>query len=98
MSKTASIIAVNIAEPQAVTYRGKPVQTGIFKRPVDGPVSVHALGLDGDVQIDKRYHGGIDKAIYLYASEHYGWWRDKLGVDTLDWGAFGENLTTAGLL
>src|SRR5262249_53786074 len=45
---------------------------------------------------DLKVHGGIDKAVYAYPSEHYSFWEELLG-ETLPWGAFGENLTIAGL-
>jgi MOSC domain-containing protein YiiM len=61
-------------------------------------VPVRKLNLDGDQQSDLRVHGGVDKAVYVYPSEHYAFWRDELpGVD-LRWGAFGENFTTEGAL
>ena len=56
------------------------------------------LNLEGDQQADLTVHGGQNKAVYAYPSEHYPFWKQELqGVD-LPWGSFGENLTTAGLL
>jgi MOSC domain-containing protein YiiM len=73
------------------------VRTSIFKSPVSGRIRVTELNLEGDQQSDLSVHGGIDKAVYAYPSEHYAFWRQKLpGID-LPWGAFGENFTTAGL-
>ncbi len=72
------------------------MKTGIYKAPVEGPVMVRRLNLDGDVQADLRVHGGIDKAVYLYPSEHYESWRAELQRD-LPYGNFGENLTIRGL-
>jgi MOSC domain-containing protein YiiM len=54
------------------------------------------LNLEGDRQADPALHGGHEKAIYVYPSEHYAYWRPLLGE--LPWGAFGENFTTEGLL
>ena len=59
---------------------------------------MHGDNLDGDAQADLSVHGGADKAVYGYPSEHYGYWREWLGRGELPWGAFGENLTTEGLL
>jgi MOSC domain-containing protein YiiM len=60
-------------------------------------VRVSTLNIAGDRQSDLSVHGGADKAVYVYPSEHYDYWRRELpGVD-LPWGAFGENLTTTGL-
>ncbi len=72
--------------------------TGIFKEPVSGRVAVRKHNLDGDRQADLKVHGGAEKAVYAYPSEHYDFWRRELpGVD-LPWGMFGENLTTEGLM
>jgi MOSC domain-containing protein YiiM len=84
--------------PREVTWQGKLVTTGIFKDPVKGPVMLRTLNLDGDQQADLTVHGGVDKAVYAYPSEHYAYWRaELLGLD-LPWGMFGENFTTEGLL
>jgi MOSC domain-containing protein YiiM len=61
-------------------------------------VTVRTLNLDGDAQADLTVHGGINKAVYAYPSEHYDFWRSQYPEKQLDWGAFGENLTTEGLL
>ncbi len=71
------------------------MSTGIFKEPVDGPVRVAGVNLDGDRQADLTVHGGPDKAVYVYPAEHYPFWREELGRE-LAWGAFGENLTVEG--
>lgn len=76
---------------------GKEVRTGIFKLPVQGPVMVRRLNIDGDEQGDPAVHGGVDKAVYCYAAEHYPAWQDELGRE-LAHGTFGENLTVSGLL
>ena len=92
------ILSVNVGLPREVTWQGKLVTTGIFKEPVKAPVMLRTLNLDGDQQADLTVHGGVDKAVYVYPSEHYGYWRAELpGVD-LSWGMFGENFTTEGLL
>jgi MOSC domain-containing protein YiiM len=92
------IVSVNVGTPRDAVWRGEIVRTGIFKSPVRGSVAMHGHNLDGDAQADLTVHGGADKAVYGYPSEHYGFWRDWLGVAELPWGAFGENLTTEGLL
>src|SRR6185369_8225873 len=56
-----------------------------------------ALNVKGDRQSDLSVHGGVDKAVYVYPSEHYEFWRNELPGMALPWGAFGENLTTLGL-
>src|SRR5947209_10972572 len=92
------LLSVNVGLPREVEWKGKIVRTSIFKAPVLGRVRVAKLNLEGDQQSDLTVHGGIDKAVYAYPSEHYRFWREELpGVD-LPWGAFGENFTTEGLL
>jgi MOSC domain-containing protein YiiM len=90
------LISLNLAEPREIAYRGRMVRTGIFKRPVEGRVHAGAEGLEGDAIVDRRYHGGIDKAVYAYSVEDYAWWAAQLGED-LEPGRFGENLTTEGM-
>jgi MOSC domain-containing protein YiiM len=74
----------------------KPVRTGIDKQPVAGRVAVRELGLDGDVQVNRRYHGGEGQAVYAYAQEDAEHWIAELGRE-LPPGRFGENLRTTGL-
>lgn len=87
------IVSVNVALPRTVTRNGRRVSTGIFKEPVEGPVMLRTLNLDGDRQADLRVHGGPSKAVYAYPAAHYGFWRQELPEMTLSWGMFGENLT-----
>src|SRR5438105_2712331 len=92
------ILSVNVGLPKEVTWQAKLVTTGIFKEPVNAPVMLRTLNVDGDQQADLTVHGGVNKAVYVYPSEHYGYWRAELpGVD-LPRGMFGENFTTEGLL
>lgn len=91
------IASLNVARPRLVVYKGKTINTGIFKQPVSGPVQLRTLNLDGDRQADLTVHGGPNKAVYGYPSEHYPFWQEELpGVD-LPWGMFGENFTTVGM-
>ena len=92
------LLSVNVGLPREIEWKEKIVRTSIFKAPVTGRVRVAQLNLEGDQQSDLSVHGGIDKAVYAYPSEHYPFWRREFpGVD-LPWGVFGENLTTEGLL
>jgi MOSC domain-containing protein YiiM len=91
------VVSVNVGLPRPVAYRGKTVETAIWKYPVDGPVAIVGDNLVGDRQADLRVHGGRDKAVYAYPAEHYAWWRERLTDADLRWGAFGENLTVEGL-
>ena len=74
----------------------RPNRSGIDKRPVTGRVAVGTLGLDGDVQVNRRYHGGEGQALYAYAQEDADWWAAELDR-ALPPGRFGENLRTSGL-
>jgi MOSC domain-containing protein YiiM len=91
------VVSVNVGQPREVPWKGRKLTTAIFKEPVDGPVAVRRLDLDGDRQADPRVHGGADMAVYAYRAEHYAAWRRELGGRELPWGTFGENLTVAGL-
>ncbi|HEY5075742.1 MAG TPA: MOSC domain-containing protein [Pyrinomonadaceae bacterium] len=91
------IISVNVARPRLVEWNEQIVSTGIYKVPVAGRVILRTLNLDGDRQADLTVHGGPSKAVYVYPSEHYSYWRDELPGTELPWGMFGENFTTEGL-
>jgi MOSC domain-containing protein YiiM len=93
-----NILSVNVGRPQTLPWQGKAITTSIFKSPVNGPVHVAKVNLSGDEQADLRVHGGVNKAVYAYDQEHYEFWKTELGLNTLEPGAFGENLTTVGLL
>lgn len=86
------VIAVNIGQARTLVKGRGQSKTGIFKRAVEGPVTVGSLGLDGDVQVNRKHHGGPDQAVYLYAADDYVWWQSQLGRE-LEPGTFGENLT-----
>lgn len=92
------VVSVNVGLPREIVWKGTPVMTGIFKEPVEGPVRVETLNLAGDRQADLTVHGGLEKAVYAYPSEHYEYWRRELPEVRFSWGHFGENLTTQGLL
>jgi MOSC domain-containing protein YiiM len=92
------LLSINVGLPRDVEWRGNVVQTSIFKAPVLSRVRVAKLNLEGDQQSDLTVHGGIDKAVYAYPSEHYSFWRRELSDLNLPWGMFGENFTTEGLL
>ncbi len=94
----AWVVSVNVGRPRDVEWRGRTVRTSIWKEPVAGRVAVRRLNLEGDEQSDLSVHGGPDKAVYVYPSEHYDYWRRGLPGFGLPWGAFGENLTIHGLL
>ena len=93
------VLSVNVGLPKDVEWKGKHVKTGIFKTPVSsGAVNVRTLNAEGDGQADLSVHGGPTKALYVYPSEHYEFWRTELPGTSMPWGMFGENLSTRGLM
>ena len=92
------ILSINIGFLQEMLRNGRVVKTGIFKKPIEGPIEVKRLGLEGDQQANKKLHGGTYKAICVYPSEHYDIWKEELGKQDLSFGYFGENFTTTGLM
>jgi len=93
-----NVISINVGLPRQVEWNGEVVTTAIFKTPIAGAVSVTGFNLDGDRQADLTVHGGARKAVYAYPIEHYDYWRSELPAHELSYGAFGENLTTSGVL
>lgn len=89
--------SVNIGEKKVINYKGKIVETGIFKLPVTTSIFLGEEDVVNDAVIDRRYHGGIDKAVYAYSENHYEYWKQL--YPNLDWnyGMFGENLTISNL-
>ncbi len=100
-----SVIGVQTGQARKVVAGGRSILTAIHKSSVCGPVPVGALGLLGDEQADLSLHGGLDKAVYAYPTEHYPFWTDArahagvAGFDgALAWGTMGENLSLQGVL
>ncbi len=93
-----ALISVQVGVPRTVLLNGEEVSTGIFKTAVEKRLRMRELNLEGDRQADLSVHGGQNKAVYAYPSEHYPFWKKQLPGVELPWGAFGENLTTSGLL
>ncbi|ODQ93988.1 MOSC and FAD-binding oxidoreductase domain-containing protein [Mycolicibacterium holsaticum] len=93
----AKLVSANVGLPRDVPWQGGLVRTAIFKTPVEGPVLVRRLNVDGDAQGDLNGHGGVNRAVMVYQTEAYDYWRAKLGRDDLRPGEFGENFTVTGL-
>jgi MOSC domain-containing protein YiiM len=91
------IISTNIGKPVTVEWRGQQLQTGIYKYPVNSPIFLDIEDVENDHVLDRRYHGGTDKACYLYSADHYQFWQLKYPLNDWSLGMFGENLTVAGL-
>jgi MOSC domain-containing protein YiiM len=98
----AVLSSIQVAKParhgsEYATDHDSAWTTGFFKTGVDGPVFVGLTNLEGDGQADLENHGGVDKAVLAYSADHYAHWRRELGLPDMAHGAFGENLTIAGL-
>jgi ferredoxin-NADP reductase/MOSC domain-containing protein YiiM len=91
------LVSVNVGMPQDVRWRDKTVHTGVWKTPVEGPVMVRRLNIDGDGQGDLAGHGGEQRAVMVYQRESYDFWKTHLRRDDLEPGNFGENFTVTGL-
>ena len=91
------IIATNIGEKKEVQYRGKTVVTGIYKYPVAEGIYLESTDVKNDTVVDRKYHGGVDKACYLYSLEAYSYFKNLFPDADWSYGMFGENLTVLGL-
>jgi MOSC domain-containing protein YiiM len=93
------VISVNAGTPVALGIsKGREVLSAIVKKSVHGHVMVRRLGLEGDSQADLSVHGGENKAVYAYPSEHYDYWKERFPGMEMPWGTFGENMSVEGLL
>ncbi len=102
---TITVLQVSVGSARTTHINGKRVMTAIHKTPVQGPVAVGPLGLQGDEQAELSLHGGLSKAVYAYPSEHLAFWqtvraqaRVSLWDDAVPHGVLGENLLLQGLL
>ncbi|HBK70281.1 MAG TPA: MOSC domain-containing protein [Flavobacteriaceae bacterium] len=91
------VISVNIGERKTIKWKNKTVETGIFKYPVDTPIFLDVEDVKNDSVIDRKNHGGFNKAVYAYGKQHYKHWQEL--YPDLDWnfGMLGENLTITNL-
>jgi len=90
------LLSINTSGSLPVEYQGKIISTGIFKKPITGPVYVAKDHLQGDQQADLKHHGGEHKAVYAFSFDHYAYWSKILKKEPLNKGIFGENLTISG--
>ncbi|MCA0960478.1 MOSC domain-containing protein [Muricauda ruestringensis] len=91
------IISTNLGNPTKIVWNGKETTTGIYKFPVDQPILLESTDVKGDSVIDRKHHGGIYKAAYLFSADRYAYWKEKYPDLEWNWGMFGENLTIQGL-
>ena len=91
-----TVDSVNIGEKRTVNWKGKPVETGIFKYPTT-EINLGLEDVENDAVVDRKYHGGIDKACYIYSKDHYEFWQKRYPNSDWENGMFGENITVNGL-
>ena len=98
------LLSVQVGSSRFLRVGERTLRSAIRKQPVEGPVSVAALGLTGDEQNDLSVHGGLSKAVYALPVQHLAWWsawRSQQGVSLFDEaispGQLGENLSLEGL-
>lgn len=92
----AILQSINIGQPRPIA--AKSAMTGIYKEPIPEEVEIEITkdGLAGDAIIDRKHHGGVDQAIYVYFADDYDHWTEALERDIAP-GTFGENLTIGGV-
>ena len=95
-SAMGRVLSVNVGAPREFLYRGRAARSAIWKTPTAGRIAARGVNLEGDDQADRAAHGGPDKAVYAYAVEDTRWWEKEIGRP-LNYGEFGENLTTEGI-
>ncbi|AEM71225.1 MOSC domain containing protein [Allomuricauda ruestringensis DSM 13258] len=91
------VISTNLGKPTKIVWNGKETTTGIYKFPVKEPLFLDSEDVHGDTVVDRKYHGGIYKACYLFSARNYPHWKAKYPHLEWDWGMFGENLTLDSL-
>lgn len=91
------LTSVNIGQERTLQNKDRLEQTGIFKYPASGAARITSLGMEGDVIISKKHHGGPDQALYVYGAADYAWWSQELGRE-IPPGTFGDNLTISELV
>ena len=90
------VISVNTGEKRTIEYKGKMIETGMYKFPVDN-IFLGKEDVENDAVIDRRYHGGIDQAVYAYSENYYEYWKELYPNLEWEYGMFGENLTITNL-
>lgn len=92
-----NVVSVNVGGKKEINYHGKLIETGIYKYPVVLPIYLGKEDVENDSVIDRRYHGGVDKACYCYSQNHYAFWKQRFPNLEWNYGMFGENLTISDL-
>ena len=91
------LVSVNIGKKKIVKWNNKFIETGIYKKSVSTPIFLGKEDVEKDNVIDRRFHGGVDKAVYAYSYNHYDYWKKLYPHLIFEYGMFGENLTISNL-
>ncbi|MGH3196804.1 MAG: MOSC domain-containing protein, partial [Streptosporangiaceae bacterium] len=93
----ARLLSVNVGLPQDISWQGRTVHTGVWKKSAAGRQMVRRLNIDGDGQGDLAGHGGEQRAVLVYQIGSYRYWERELGRSDFTFGQFGDNFTVDGL-
>jgi len=91
------IVSTNIGKAQTIIWKNKELETGFYKIPIQESIFLATNGVTNDEVVDRRFHGGSDKACYLFSEKHYAYWKNLYPNLDWQWGMFGENLTISEL-
>ena len=91
------IVSTNIAKPTTILWNGKTQTTGMYKNPIKTGIYLEKEDVKGDEVTDRKHHGGVFKACYLFSEDHYDYWKNLYPNIDFNYGIFGENLTVKGL-
>lgn len=91
------IISVNIGKRRTVVWKNKTYETGIYKYPVSENIFLGIEDVENDAVVDRKYHGGVNQAVYAYGENHYSYWQELYPDLEFSYGMFGENLTISNL-
>lgn len=97
--ESCRLLSVQVGQPRTMPLDDGTWRSAIYKAPVSGRVFLDFTNLTGDMQANRRFHGGPDKAVCCFPAEHYPFWRDTLNrsEEEFGYGAFGENFTLTGM-
>ncbi len=95
--KAMKVVSTNIGKAVEIEWNGRKELSGLYKYPVDEPIFLGLEDVAKDQVMDRRYHGGLEKACYLYSVDHYDWWKARYPEADWELGFFGENLSVEGI-
>ncbi len=91
------VLSTNIGNLTNINWNGKELSTGIFKHPTSSPLVLETEKVANDSIADRKVHGGMYKACYLFSAKHYPYWKNQYPDLDWNWGMFGENLSVSGM-